>query len=190
MMSNNNNSLFSQTDLNAYLNTKWAPGISLIEQVTPAQLQATGARAVAQGIVAQLRVEPLVLDTAAMKQTDSTVTLNVSARPAYGERDRGPVPQLGHQVRVVMPFTGNADLWGVRPSNMGSGLTPCGTVDAEQRTLTLTFEHTDAPSSNWYARKLDEMLQRIAIIINLQNGLLDQEHAALDHKVQQALIQP
>ena len=117
---------------------------------------------------------PLVLDLANMRATSTPATVTVPGVRDYFKSAKGPTQQPGHQLSVVIPFTGDPELWFAWPAGIGRGmgLQPRGVVDAEQNTLTLTFAHTDDPTSNWYVRKHQEMLDRIKVfLINQANQL-------------------
>jgi hypothetical protein len=123
-------------------------------------------------------VAPLVLSDELLKQSYAAVTLTLPGERDYGMPAKGPVQKSGHELCVLIPFTGEPLLWKAHPLGVGYGLIPTGTVDAAQGTLTMRFAHTDDPGTTWYARALQKALERIQININCQADILARHNAA------------
>ncbi len=189
MQNNDQNNLFAETDLSVYLDARRDSVFKYVEELPQAQCQQSTPAVLMRDIVAQFAIAPLALQSDQMQTTYRPDKVTVPAQRAYGEIGRGPTLVAGHQMCVVLPFTGHAPLWHARPSDIGIGLQPQGIVDAELGTLTLNFAHTSAPGDNWYERRKDAMLSRIQVFINYQTGTLTQYAYNLNRVVQSAVAQ-
>ena len=189
MQNNDQNKLFAETDLSVYLDARLDSVFKYVEELPQAQCQKSTPEDLMRDIIGKFFIAPLELQSDRMQTTDGPAKVTVEVQGRYGEIDRGPTLVDGHQMCVVLPFTGYAPLWHARPSDIRDGLQPQGIVDAELGTVTLNFAHTSAPGDNWYERRKDAMLSRIQVFINYQTGTLTQYAYNLNRVVQSAVAQ-
>ncbi len=187
MQNNDQNNLFAETDLSVYLDARLDSVFKYVEELPQAQCQQSTPAVLMRDIVAQFAIAPLALQSDQMQTTYRPDKVTVPAQRAYGEIGRGPTLVAGHQMCVVLPFTGHAPLWHARPLHIRESLQPKGIVDAERGTVTLNFAHTSAPGDNWYERRKGMMLDRIQVFINYQTDMLTQYAINLNRVVQSAV---
>jgi hypothetical protein len=188
-MQSDQKDLFAEINLSDFLASRLESMASFVEQMPQSQFQQSKPEVVMADVVRQFSIAPLVLQIDQKQKKFLPTQVTVVTQGKYGETSPGPLTVAGHQMCVVVPFIGNAQLWVVRPPQIGSGLQPQGLVDTELCTLTLNFAHTSAIGDNWYERKMSEMLNRISMFINCQADTLIRYDHDLTRAVQIAVAQ-
>jgi hypothetical protein len=111
-------------------------------------------------MVAKFRIEVPVLDDGNMKLDHGEAQRDVSGDPmriAFHMGHRGPLHVTGTEIVVEVPFSGDAELFKVRPNTYDSG-PPRGDVVGN----TLVFRHwTDKPESGQVRSEIDRWLGNV-----------------------------
>ena len=178
--------LFSGGALADYLGSKLHAASNVVEQISKVELLACSAETLAEQIVGQLSISPLVIHPEQMQrqQTATKISKEVDASD-YGMPVKRWVMVNGNKMHYIIPFTGDAALWHLRTS--GPSFDHAAAIDAVQSRLTLTLQNTTDVESPWYQRQMEQTLDQINLRIGDQTQALKQFHPQLATTVKGAL---
>lgn len=180
------NYLFSRGDLFSSLGARTRSVSHLIEEIPQDQFLATSVDTLVEHLVAKLAIDPLVLHEDQMAMEHSEVKIDVTGRFEYGgSLDGRAILVDGHQLTFHLPFSGDPQLWDMRPNFLGAG--PQGVVDARRKVLTLLFKNTANTEQQWYQNELNSSLQLIRQSIDAQSSMLAQYLKDLPDRVRDAV---
>lgn len=158
--------LFRGRWLDDYLQTRSADIRGAVESIPRAEFEATGDDVLAARVLAEVRVEPLVLDRDNIVMEPEDVTLDareVPDRMAHVFRDEDdeftPLPATRYVIGI--PFSGDERLWEMSPNTYG-GVYARGSIGRERgtRVLNLVFV-LPKDSSEELPKRLEEELALI-----------------------------
>ncbi len=177
--------LFGGDSLSGFLRARQAAAVSAVDKLAATDFLAAGPDALFDQLVAQWSVEPLVvhLDQMQREQFDIKISKMMDTRD-YGKIVRREVFVPGYMMSYPIPFSGDPQLWLL---NAGPWLEKQGTLDAQQRILTLNLRNYTDVESPWYQRQMDETMKRIDIHIEAQQSILKQYHLDLAQAVRLAV---
>ena len=132
------NYLFSKGDLSSALDGQARSVPSLVEEIPRDQFLSASLDTLVENLVAKLTIDPLVLHEDQMSMEHGETKIDVTGRFEYGGSfDGRPVHADGHQLTFHLPFSGDPQLWDMRP-NVWSSVAPQGVVDTRRKVLTIT----------------------------------------------------
>ena len=187
MRRNDRNYLFHEGDLAATLDARLRSVSELVERIPREQFLATSIDTLVENIEGQLFIDPLVLQENQMQMEHGETKIDVSGRFDYGNFDGGPMMADGHLLHFFIPFSGEPQLWHMRP-NVWSSMIPQGELDERRKVLTLSFKNTSDTAHEWYKRELESSLQLIRQSISAQSSMLSQYHASISRSGRDAVI--
>ncbi len=112
------NELFANGDLSAILRQNLQSRVGpAVDKIPKDQLLVTPDTDIVDHLFAQLSIEPLVLYEDRMETTEAETRVDVSGDPQRGLYNHsGPFHVSGYEIRIVIPFSGEAKLWTFTPS--------------------------------------------------------------------------
>lgn len=180
------NQLFSDAELSAVLDSKVASIKDSVYSIPREQFLATSADTLVEHLLGPLTVEPLVLHEDQMQMDHSEAQVDVTGRFDYDMGTGGRIHAAGHRLTFYVPFTGDPELWKLRP-NMWISVMPRGDVDPRRSVLTITLTNTANTEPERYQRELESTLQGIRQLISSQGQLLSQYHAGLAGRIRELI---
>ncbi|WP_141755020.1 hypothetical protein [Burkholderia plantarii] len=153
MRRNNRNYLFHTGELFQQLSAGLNSVRDAVGNIPRDQFLATSVDTLVEYIEQKFHIEPLVLHEDQMQMEHSETKIDVTGRIEYGSFDGSRVLTDGHKLRFFLPFSGNAELWNLRP-NAWSSMVPEGEVDTLRRILTISFSNTSSTAPEWYKTNL------------------------------------
>lgn len=186
MRGSSTHQLFSCGDLSTALDSKLSDIKGAVLNIPREQFLATSVDTLVEHICATLVIEPLVLHEEQMQMDHAETQVDVTGRFDYDMGDGGRVHTTGHRLTFYIPFTGDADLWKLRPG-MWFSVMPCGDVDPRRSILTLSFTNTSNTASERYKQELESSLNGIRQLIAAQKQLLDQYHSRMPGQVRSTI---
>lgn len=124
-----NNALFADDHLGEFLYQNLQSQVGpAVDKIPKDQLLATPDTDIVDHIFAQLSIEPLVIHEDRMETTEEETKVDVSGDWRRDLRHhRGPFYVPGYKICIIIPFTGDSDLWKLTPSTWKSSC-PHGNV--------------------------------------------------------------
>lgn len=181
------NYLFSQGDLFSTLDRQTRSVPRLVEEIPRDQFLATSVDTLVEHLVAKLTIDPLVLHKDQMSMEHQETKIDVTGRFEYGASlDGRSVHADGHGLIFHLPFSGDPQLWDMRP-NVWSSAIPQGVVDTRRKVLTITFKNTANTEQQWYLNELNSSLQLIQQSVDAQSSMLVQYQRDLPARVRDAV---
>jgi len=181
---------FSEGDLDATLRHPFEPIPTRVDSIPRDQFLATSEDDLVEHIYSQIKIEPLVLYEDRMDMEQHETTVNVSA-----DWDRNPSGDSGKyvagvEVVVSIPFTGDPNLWDLRP-NQRQTVFPRGEIRQPSRDgvgyLEILIEQpTDDPPEK-IKQCLDEELKRFRFYLNAQARQVESYNASAGERIRQAI---
>lgn len=160
--------LFEHCELESLLEDRLDSVFGLVEKIALAELQSTPLDVLQKNLLLQLTIKPLVLHTDQVQVSHHATTITRPFGMDYGRYRDDPVVQDAEQLRVVIAFSGDAQLWHAHPLGARNSMALRGTVDAAQSTLTLTFDEVSGTERRVFERKSHAMQESIRLYINMQ----------------------
>lgn len=190
-MNSPDNLLFYEGDLDGTLRAQLATAREKVDRIPQDQFLNSPEDEVIQHVVSELEVEPLVLfeDRAEMDQRETKIDVSGwRDRNPFG--DRGPVLVAGVEVVVSIPYSGDQQLWRLRP-NRWQSVFPRAEVSSPDRTgigslKVIITQPVDEPPERIKSR-LDEELRSIEFYIESQHTQIDQFNSSLPRAVEDAV---
>ncbi len=179
--------LFSKGDLSSVLDGQRQSIPRLAEEIPRDQFLATSVDTLVEHLTAKLAIDPLVLHEDQMSMEQSEMKIDVTGRFEYGGSfDGRPVHADGHQLTFHLPFSGEPELWDMRP-NVWSSMIPQGDVDRRRNLLTMSFRNTANTDSQWYKNEFSSNLQLIKQSVEAQARMLAEFNGSLPGSVRDAV---
>jgi hypothetical protein len=179
-------SLFSDGDLSSALDAKLAGIKDSVYSIPREQFLSTSVDTLLEHLRGQLTIEPLTLHEVQMQMDHAEAQVEVTGRFDYDHGRGGRIHTSGHRLTFYLPYTGDSELWRLRP-NMWSSAMPRGDVDSRRSTLIISFTNTANTEQDWYKRELDSTVQGIRQMISAQSQMLSQYHAGLDERIRSTI---
>lgn len=139
--------LFQNSGISHVLDAHASQCRQKVDAIPRDRFLATPADDLVEFIVADLTIEPLVIYEDRMTREQSEINIDVAGWPGRYTRSNGPCLVPGIRVVVSLPYSGDSNLWNIRP-NTFSTMPPFGDVGAG--VLEMKFESP-----------LDQPLERI-----------------------------
>ena len=164
-----NNALFADDHLGEFLYQNLQSQVGpAVDKIPKDQLLATPDTDIVDHIFAQLSIEPLVIHEDRMETTEEEIKVDVSGD---WRRDlhhhRGPFYVPGYKICIIIPFTGDSDLWKLTPGTWKSSCPhgnirqphgdQAGSVEMTFSCPTDTLEEDEPRLKNEIERQLDLM---------------------------------
>ncbi|AJK49330.1 hypothetical protein [Burkholderia plantarii] len=186
MRRNNRNYLFHTGELFQQLSAGLNSVRDAVGNIPRDQFLATSVDTLVEYIEQKFHIEPLVLHEDQMQMEHSETKIDVTGRIEYGSFDGSRVLTDGHKLRFFLPFSGNAELWNLRP-NAWSSMVPEGEVDTLRRILTISFSNTSSTAPEWYKNELESTLQLIRQSISSQASMIKEHLSSVSRTARDAI---
>ena len=177
--------LFCEGDLTGTLHNILNSLHEVVEKIPTDQFMASSEEQLPEHLVSELKLEPITLyeDRATMDQEETT--LDMSDSPRYGP---GASRIPGTKATVMIPYTGDSQLWKMRP-NSQSSIFPrasyLGPRGQEPGFLIIPISKTHDASPESFKKSKDDQLDMIKA--NLKRQRLDIEN--FNNRLPQQLLQ-
>lgn len=188
MRGNSSHQLFSDGDLSATLDSKLSDIKGAVHNIPREQFLATSVDTLVEHLSAPLAIEPLVLHEEQMQMDHAETQVDVTGRFDYDMGHGGIVYTTGHRLTFYIPFTGDPELWKLRPG-MWFSVMPRGDVDPDRSILTLSFTNTSNTEPERYKQELESSLNGIRQLITSQKQLLNHYHSRMPGQVRSTIEQ-
>lgn len=185
-MASRRNYLFSDGDLAATLESQLRSVKGLVERIPRDQFLATSVDTLVEHVHAQLAVDPLQIHEDQLQMEDGEAKIDVTGRFDYGAWGDGPVMAAGHRLRFYLPFSGDPQLWKMRP-NASTSMPPHGDVDASRRVLIIELTNTSNTPSEWYQNEFRRVLDGIREYVGWQRAMVTRHNEAIAPAVREAV---
>ena len=180
------NQLFSDGDLSSVLGNKLSGIKASVHSIPREQFLAASIETLIEHLSSSFVIEPLVLHEERMQMDHSEAQVDVTGRFDYDMGRGGRVHTAGHRLTFYIPFSGDPDLWKLRP-NMWSSVMPRGEIDSRCSMLTLSFVNTSNTDPGRYKQELESSLSGVRQLIASQKQLLDQYHNRISGELRSAI---
>lgn len=157
--------LFTEGDLHSFLQNKRGQVKDRVSEVEKSQLLHTSPETLTEYIEAQLHVEPLKIYQDRMEMDPTEISIDVSDDPRRAGYGLGrPMIAPGVRTTVSIPFTGDPELWRLRPNSFSS-MFPYGEVRLNSRSGQNHLEvHVEQPSDVGTDTTVDQIRRQIDLI--------------------------
>ncbi len=179
--------LFNDAFLHQYLARRSAVVRPQVEQLPLEDFSTCADHELAARVLADVRVEPLVLDRESTSLSFHDVTLDAREDPnrAAFHFNRGhPVPLPATRHVFSIPFAGTSDLWRLCPSSFGS-TQPRGIVSGQDRSGHLTLVFTEPKDSKV---DIQQLLADELSLIDSRRDAQRSEIEAFNEGLRQAIV--
>lgn len=133
-------------------------------------------------IVSKMEVEPLTLHEDAATRTQRERKVDVGNDPMVANIHGGPILVDGVEVTILIPFTGQKELWKMKPNVIGLNL-PKGRV--ESHTVKLRFVMRNERVKSELPAEFQRPLESIRKHLGLQREMIDHHNRRLPDVVRQ-----
>ena len=184
------NYLFVQGELQAMLNAQCADAELKVDAISGNQLLNTPVEEIVQHLFNQICVEPLTIYKDKWVHDREEIKIYIQGWPGRIIPREGPYLLPGIRLTISIPFSGNANLWQLRP-NLWSSVLPHGVVkDGFEGigNLDMFFEQTMSEPLEQFGRDRDQNLDLIQKYLASQKEIIDQFNKNLPDTVR-ALIE-
>lgn len=179
MRGSNSQQLFSNGELSAALDSKLNDIKGAVHNIPREQFLSVSIETLVEHLSVPLTIEPLVLHEDQIQMDHAETQVDVTGRFDYDMGDGSRrVHTAGHSLTFYIPFTGDADLWKLRPG-IWITVMPRGNVDPRGSILKLSFTNTSNTEPERYKQELESSLNCIRQLIASQKQLLDQYHSRM-----------
>ncbi len=185
-----NQLLFYEGDLDATLRTHHASIKDKVDSLPKDQFLASTEDAIVEHIQSSMRIEPIQLHEDSMVMDQQEVKVDVSHnrdRNPFG--DRGPIYVSGVKVTVSVPFTGDKELWRLRP-NQWQNVFPRGNIRHPGSDgigyLDIVIEQPSDEGSETVKYLLEDTLKSVRFYLESQKRQIDQHNAGLANVIRQS----
>lgn len=183
--------LFSNSDLGNLLHATERLSQERVDAVSADQLLSLPEDRVIEHVSAQLRFEPIELheERQEMEQVEAKVDVSWDQRRVVFPNS-GPVLIPAHEVRVSIPFTGNPDLWHMKP-NVYKSISPRGDIRTSNGNqggvlIIKIVQPTDLPMEE-IKRKLEQACEEIRFYLRYQKEQLEAYNVGLPGRIRQQI---
>jgi hypothetical protein len=163
-----------------------------VENISKDQLLATPEDDLVEHVVSSLLVEPLTVycdDHMRSSQTETTVDVSGYPDRAWPRED-GPCMVSGIRIEVTIPFTGDAQLFKIRPHSFYFGALPSGQVSSNREgggSIQMVFEFPTDENENRIKQAVQGQLDRLKSVIEAQRQYIDAFNTQLPELARQAI---
>lgn len=185
-----NQLLFYDGDLDATLRAHHASIKNKVDSLPKDQFLASREDEIVEHIQSSMCIEPIQLheDSMVMEQQEVKVDVNRSRdRNPFG--DRGPIYVSGIKVTVSVPFTGDKELWKLKP-NQWQSVFPRGNVRHPAADgigyLDIVIEQPSDEGAEKVKHLLEDTLKSVRFYLESQKRQIDQANARLAKLIQQS----
>jgi hypothetical protein len=175
--------LFCEGDLDATLRAHLDSMNGRVDAIPRDQFMNAQPEEVAEHIVSEMTVEPLVLyeDRAEMEQHETKIDVS-GYRDRNPSDDRGTIYVSSVAVTISMPFTGDKSLWKLKPSHWQT-IFPRGRIESGRgqeagKLLIDLSQPADEPSER-FRQRLDEQMKSVRFYVQSQRQQVDSFNAGL-----------
>lgn len=186
MRGSSRNYLFSDGELCGTLDAQRTAAVRAVSAIPRDQFLATSTDTLVEHLVAEHSVEPLVLHEDQMRMEHDEARIEVTGRFDYGFGNGERAFAAGHRLTFYVPFSGDAQLWRMRP-NLFFSMMPTGEVDSRNGLLKIALANTSNTEPEYYKRELNSQLDSIRQLIAAQAQMLAQHSQALPAQVRAAV---
>ena len=190
-MENQSDAFFVNGDLRQYLRRTLEIVVGLsVDKIPKDQLLATPDNDIVDHIFARLSTDPLVIYEDRMETTEAETKVDVSGDPRRALFNHsGPFYISGYQIRIVIPFSGDPNLWELKPSTW-QFVCPDGKILKPQSDQAGTIElKFSCPADTLDEQDLSEEIQRQLALIRsyVENSTedVDAHNSALRISIEQ-----
>jgi hypothetical protein len=187
MRNNDRNYLFSNGDLYSTLENNKRAAVSAVASITRDRFLATSVDTLIEHVVSEHTIEPLVIYEDQMRMDQHETRIDVTGRFEYGFGGSGRSFAAGHQLNFYLPFTGDVNLWNLKP-NTWSSVTPQGKIDANNSRLIISLADTVHAEPERYKQELGAEMTRIRQSLQSQTGMIAEYHNELPNLVRTAVL--
>ena len=143
------NYLFSTADLSSALEAQGKKATSAVASMQKDHFLSTTVDTLVEHLIAEYVVVPLSLDEQGISMDHAEAKVNVTGDFRYGGyHDGRPMHVDGHTLKFYIPFTGNSELWRLRPSTWSTS-PPSADIDIPASRLVIAFTNTSNTESDW-----------------------------------------
>jgi hypothetical protein len=174
--------LFSEGDLYSTLDAQSSAAGKSVEEIPREQFLATTVDTLVEHLCSKFAIEPLVIYEDKMTMDHKETRVEVTGRFDYDFGDGGRVFTPGHELVFYLPFTGDPQLWRMRPSTWSS-MPPRGEVDSRQSVLVIRLTNTGNTEADRFKQELQSQLSGIRQLIQSQSAMLSKYHSELPGRI-------
>lgn len=187
-MHRRDNALFCEGDLDATLRNHFDTISAKVDAIPKDQLLATPEDDLVEYVYAQIEVEPIVLHDDSTEMEQHETRIDNRDRNPFG--NRGPIYVPSIRVVVSIPYTGDPNLWKLKP-NRGQPVFPRADVRQPTRDgigyLDIVIEQpTDAPPEQ-IKQHLENEIKRISFHLESQKAQVEQFNASAPDNIQRSI---
>lgn len=190
-MNSRDNLLFYQGDLHRVLRSEIEQIPKKVNAIPKDQFLASREEDIFENIIAQVEIDPLVIYEDRMEMESRETKSDVSGskeRVFFG--DKGPIYVDALEVTISVPFTGDPELWKLRPNHWTSAFPRAKIRQPEKDEigfLIFVFTQFKDESPNKIKSRFNEELERIRTYLKSQKGQIDSFNASLPGYIQDAI---
>lgn len=185
-MRSTRNYLFSDGGLQPTLDNQLRTARNAVASMRRDQFLATSIDTLVEHLVAECSVTPLTLHEEQRSMDREEAQIDVTGRFDYGQAHSGPTIAKGFRFTFFYPFSGDANLWKLRPNTWSPGL-PSAEVDARRSLLIIRIENTSSASPEQLKQSLDSQLSNIRNYIGWQAQMLSAFNEQLPRQIRESV---
>lgn len=183
--------LFSESELDSVLRAQVASVRDRVDGIPRDQFLATSEDTLVEHIRSSMEVEPIQLHEDAIVMDQQETKIDVSRWPDRNLfREPGPIFVAGIQITVTIPFSGDHQLWKLRPNPCQMSF-PHGIVRAPGASglghLDIVFSQPSDQSPDALKQELDKSLRDIRSHLEHQRRQIEQHNASLPNVIRQVV---
>lgn len=180
------NYLFSDGDLQPTLDNQLRTARNAVASMRRDQFLATSIDTLVEHLVVEYSVTPLTLHEEQRFMDREEAQIDVTGRFDYFQAHSGPTIAKGFRFTFFYPFSGDANLWKLRPNTWSTGL-PSAEVDARRSLLIIRIENTSSASPEQLKQSLDSQLSNIRNYIGWQAQMLSAFNEQLPRQIRESV---
>ncbi|MDP3662067.1 MAG: hypothetical protein U1D41_10130 [Nitrosomonas sp.] len=190
-MHQRDNLLFYEGNLNNALLARNRNTSEEVNAIPKDQFLSTPEQDLIEHVCAEILIEPLTLYEESMEMEQHETEIDVSGykdRNPFG--DRGPINVQGIRVVVSVPFTGDPDLWKIRPNQFQTVFPRadvCGSKGGKAGHIELIYQQPSDEQPQQIKQRLESDLMSIRFYIDAQRNQIEQFNKSTPENVRQAV---
>ncbi len=175
--------LFCKCDLSGSLRNQLETVIPKeVDSISEKAFKLTSVDDLVAHIASKMEVEPLTINEANATRSQRETKVDVGRDPRVVNIHGGSIFVDGVEVTVSIPFSGQSELWGMRPNVIGMNL-PKGKV--ERHRINLVFAMRNERVKSELPTDLKQTLESIRKHLSLQREMIEQHNRRLPEVVRQ-----
>jgi hypothetical protein len=182
-MNTSHNKLFTDGDLSNLIPSIQKMVSDKVETILKDQLLATPEDDLVQYIVTSISIEPLtIFCDERMTSSQCEVQVDVSGYPGRNSWRDGPCMVSGIQIEITIPFTGDKELFKIRPHSFYYSPIPHGTINSMENNhgfLRMTFKFPSDENEDRIKQSIQEQLGYLKNAVDSQRSYIDQFNSQL-----------